>query len=156
MKVMHNFYNKYVNSNRFSLQAHFCSLLCIVTINLTSFKHYAVIGYFVSSLQAWTVPAVTSELMLALMDGNLDSLDCWSCHVWVPHAHIQLAPRQPWQRQTHRVGVQDWVNVGELQSQDFIGAYPAGSTQVRLLTRQTYNSWILSSMFHSLLLLTNV
>lgn len=49
---------------------------CIITIKLTSFKDYAVIGYFVPSLQAGAVPAVPSELVLALMDGNLDSLDC--------------------------------------------------------------------------------
>ena len=47
-----------------------------VTVKLTSFKHYAVVWYFVSSLQTRAVPTVPSELVLALMDGNLDSLDC--------------------------------------------------------------------------------
>ena len=42
---------------------------------LTSFKDYAVVGYFVPRLQAGAVPAVPSELVLALVDGNLDSLD---------------------------------------------------------------------------------
>lgn len=110
---------------------------CVELQKLTSFKDYAVVGYFVPSLQAGAVPAVPSELVLALVDGNLDSLDCWSRHVWITHAHLQLAPRQTWQCQTHRVGIQDWVNVGKLQAQDFIGVYPAWSTQVRLLTRQT-------------------
>lgn len=41
----------------------------------TSFKDYAVIGYFISGLQAGAVPAVPSKLVLTLMDGNLDSLD---------------------------------------------------------------------------------
>lgn len=49
---------------------------CIGTWKLTSFKDYAVVGYFVPRLQAGAVPAVPSELVLALMDGNLDSLDC--------------------------------------------------------------------------------
>ena len=43
---------------------------------LTSFEDYAVVGYFVPRLQAGAVPAVPSELVLALVDGNLDSLDC--------------------------------------------------------------------------------
>lgn len=94
-------------------------------IKLTSFEDYAVVGYFVPSLQAGAVPAVPSELVLALVDGNLDSLDCRSCHVWVTHAHLQLAPRQARQRQTHRVGIQDRVDVWELQAQNFIGVYPA-------------------------------
>lgn len=47
-----------------------------IRLKLTSFEDYAVVGYFVSSLQAGAVPAVPSELVLALMDGNLDSLDC--------------------------------------------------------------------------------
>lgn len=123
-------------------------IYCIVTIKLTSFKDYAVIGYFVPSLQTGAVPAVPSELVLALMDGNLNSLDCWSCDVWVPHAHLQLAPCQTWQRQAHRVGIQDWIDVGELQAQDFIGVYPAWSTQVRLLTRQTYNIFCYWSCEH--------
>lgn len=46
------------------------------TLSETSFKDYAVIGYFVPSLQTGAVPAVPSELVLALMDGNLNSLDC--------------------------------------------------------------------------------
>lgn len=114
---------------------------------LTSFKDYAVVGYFVPSLQAGAVPAVPSELVLALVDGDLDSLDCWSRHVWITHAHLQLAPRQTWQCQTHRVGIQDRVNVGKLQAQDFIGVYPAWSTQVRLLTRQTTHKASLRILF---------
>lgn len=50
-------------------------MLRIMTIKLTSFEDHTVIGYFVSGLQAGAVPAVPSELVLALMDGNLDSLD---------------------------------------------------------------------------------
>lgn len=115
---------------------------CIVTITLTSFKDYAVVGDFVPSLQTGAVPAVPSELVLALVDGNLDSLDCWSRHVWVPHAHLQLAPRQTRQCQTHRVGIQDRVDVGELQAQDFVGVYPAWSTRVRLLTRLSHKSFV--------------
>lgn len=122
---------------------HISVVYCIVTIKLTSFKDYAVVGYFVPSLQARAVPAVPSELVLALVDGNLDSLDCWSRHVWVTHAHLQLAPRQTRQSQTHRVGIQDRVDVGELQAQDFIGVYPAWSTHVRLLTIQTWKVSVL-------------
>lgn len=81
-----------------------------------------------------------SELVLTLVDGNLDSLDCWSRHVWITHTHLQLAPCQTRQCQTHRVGIQDRVDVGKLQAQDFIGVYPAWSKKVRLLTRQTCNS----------------
>lgn len=95
-----------------------------MTNELTSFKHYAVVGYFVSGLQAGAVPTMPSELVLALMDGNLDSLDCRSRHIWIPHAHLQLAPRQTGQRQTHCVGIQNRVDVRELQAQDFIGVYP--------------------------------
>lgn len=70
-------------------KARLYSLFCIVNLfKLTSFKDYAVVGYFVPRLQAGAVPAVPSELVLALMDGNLDSLDCRSRHVWVPHAHL--------------------------------------------------------------------
>lgn len=116
---------------------------CIVTEQLTSFKDDAVVGYFVSSLQAGAVPTVSSELVLAFVDGNLDSLNCWSRHVRVPHAHLQLAPRQTWQCETHRVGIQDRVDVGELQAQDFIGVYPAWSTQDQLLTRHKFNQYIL-------------
>lgn len=49
---------------------------CVELQKLTSFKDYAVVGYLVPSLQAGAVPAVPSELVLALVDGYLDSLDC--------------------------------------------------------------------------------
>lgn len=80
---------------------------------------------------------MSSELVLALVDGNLDSLDCGGCNVWITHTHLQLAPCQSWQRQTHCVGIQDGINIGKLQAQDFIGVYPACSTNGRLLTRKT-------------------
>lgn len=68
---------------------------------------------------------MSSELVLALVDGNLDSLDRRGRHVRITHAHFQLASRQARQRQTHRVGVQDGVDIGELQAQNFIGFHPA-------------------------------
>lgn len=71
-----------------------------------------------------------SELMLTLVDGDLDSLDRRCRHIWIPHAHVQLAPRQARQGQTDRVGVQDGVNVGQLQAQDLVGVYPAWGTQI--------------------------
>lgn len=80
---------------------------------------------------------MSSELVLALMDRNLDSLDRRGRHVRVAHAHLQLAPRQARQRQTHRVGVQDGVDVGEFQAQDFIGFHPGRRTWSRLKRRQT-------------------
>lgn len=100
--------------------------------NRTSFKDDAVVGDFVPSLQAGAVPAMPSELVLALMDGNLDSLDGRGRHVGIPHAHLQLAPCQAGQRQTHRVGVQDGVDVWELQAQNFVGFHPAWRTRGRL------------------------
>lgn len=104
---------------------------------LTSFEDYAVVRYFVPGLQAGAVPAVSSELVLALVDSNLDSLDCGGCNVWITHTHLQLASCQSRQRQTHCVGIQDGLNIGKLQAQDFIGVYPACSTHGRLLTRNT-------------------
>lgn len=97
-------------------------------IHLTSLEDYAVVGYFVPRFQTGAVPAVPSELVLALVDCDLNSLDRWSRHVRVPHANLQLAPRQTRQRQTNRVGIQDGLDVGEFQTQDFIGVYPARST----------------------------
>lgn len=101
--------------------------------NRTSFKDDAVVGDFVPGLQAGTVPAMSSELVLALMDRNLDSLDRRGGHVRITHAHLQLAPRQAGQRQTHRVGVQDGVDVREFQAQDFIGFHPGWGTWDRLI-----------------------
>lgn len=92
---------------------------------LTSLEDDAVVGDFVPRLQAGAVPAVALELVLALVDGDLDSLDGGGRHVWVPHAHLQLAPRQTGQRQTHRVGVKDGLDVWQLQAQDFIRVHPA-------------------------------
>lgn len=63
-------------------------------VSLTSFEDDAVVRYFVPGLQAGTVPAVPSELMLALVDGDLDSLDGRGRHVRVAHAHLQLTPGQ--------------------------------------------------------------
>lgn len=100
--------------------------------NRTSFKDDAVVGDFVPSLQAGAVPAMPSELVLALMDGNLDSLDRRGRYVWITHAHLQLAPGQAGQSQTHRVGVQDGVDVGKFQAQNFIGFHPAWKTRGRL------------------------
>lgn len=97
--------------------------------NRTSFKDDAVVGDFVPSLQAGAVPAMPSELVLALVDGNLNSLDRRGRHVRIAHAHLQLAPRQAGQRQTHRVGVQDGVDVGKFQAENFIGIHPAWRTR---------------------------
>lgn len=122
---------------------------------LTSFEDYAVVRYLVPGLQAGAVPAVSSELVLALVDGNLDSLDCGGRNIWITHAHIQLAPRQSWQCQTHCVGVQDGINIGKLQAQDFIGVYPACSTHGKLLTRKTIiNLMSLFSTYSSLVKLS--
>lgn len=101
-------------------------------IKLTSFKDDAVVGDFVSGLEAGAVPAVPPELVLAFMDGNLDSLDCWGCHIRITHAYIQLAPCQARKCQTNCVGVQDRFHVWELQAQDFVGVHPAWNTPVRL------------------------
>lgn len=105
--------------------------------HLTPFEDNAVVGDFVAGLQAGTVPAVSSELVLALMDRNLDSLDCRGCHVRITHAHLELASRQAGQRQTHCVGVQDGVNVRQFQAQNFIGFHPRWRTWGRLKRRQT-------------------
>lgn len=86
---------------------------------------------------------MSSELVLALVDGNLDSLDCGGCNVWITHTHLQLASCQPWQRQTHCVGVQDGINIGKLQAQDFVGVYPAWRTRGRSLTRKTITNLLL-------------
>lgn len=98
----------------------------------TSFKDDAVVRDFVPSLQAGAVPAMSSELVLALMDGNLDSLDRRRRHVRITHAHLQLAPCQTRQRQTHRVSVEDGVNVGKFQAQNFIRFHPVRRTTGRL------------------------
>lgn len=101
-----------------------CNCISKSAFSETSFEDYAVVRYFIPGLQAGAVPPVSSELVLALVDGNLDSLDCGGCNVWITHTHLQLAPRQSWQRQTDCVGVQDGINIGKLQAQDFIGVYP--------------------------------
>lgn len=54
----------------------FPTVYCLVSVKLTSFEDDAVVGYFVPGLQAGAVPALSPELVLALVDGNLDSLDC--------------------------------------------------------------------------------
>lgn len=72
----------------------------------TSAEDGALVGDFVPSLQAGTVPALVPELMLALMDGDLDALDSRGGHVRVTHTHLHLPPAQARQCQTHCVGVE--------------------------------------------------
>lgn len=92
---------------------HVCVFICIQYIrfilSLTSAKDNTFIGDLVSGLQARAVPAVSSELMLALMDGNLDALYGRGRHIWMSHTHVQLFLGETGQSQTHRVGVQNRV-----------------------------------------------
>ena len=105
---------------------------CAESIKLTSFKNHAVIGYFVPGLHAGAVPAMPPELVLALVDGDLDSLDGRCRHIWVPHAYLQLAPREAGQCQAHCVGVQDGFNIGDFQAQYLIGVCPAWRKRQRI------------------------
>src|SRR4029434_10914125 len=54
-----------------------CAYLCVCerAMLFTSVEHYTLVGDFVAGLQAGAVPAVSPELVLALVDGNLDALD---------------------------------------------------------------------------------
>lgn len=72
----------------------------------TSTEDRTLVGDFVPSLQAGTVPALVPELMLALVDGDLDALDSRGGHVRVTHAHLHLPPAQAGQCQAHCVGVE--------------------------------------------------
>ena len=100
---------------------------CVPEQNLTSFEDHAVIGDLVARLQAGAVPAVTSELVLALVDGDLDALDGGGRDVRVAHADVLLPAVQARQREADRVGVEDGVDVGQLQAQDLVGVHhPAG------------------------------
>lgn len=92
-------------------------------LSLTPAKDNTLIWDLVSGLQARAVPAVSSELMLALVDGNLDALYGRGRHIWMSHTHVQLFLCETGQSQTHRVGVKNRVK-GDLQSQDFIGICP--------------------------------
>lgn len=92
---------------------------------LTSAEDDALVGDLVLGLEAGAVPALVPELVLALVDGDLDALDGRGRHVGVAHAHLQLPPRQPRQRQAHRVGVQHRLR-RQLQAQDLIGAGALG------------------------------
>ena len=76
----------------------------------TSVEHYTLVGDFVAGLQAGAVPAVSPELVLALVDGNLDALDGRGRHIWVPHAHLHLLLGQPRKGQAHCVGIEDRVH----------------------------------------------
>lgn len=76
---------------------------------LTSAEDDALIWNLVLGLQAGAVPALVPELVLALVDGDLDALDGRGGDVGVAHTHLQLPPRQPRQRQAHRVGIQHWL-----------------------------------------------
>ena len=89
----------------------------------TSFEDHAVIRDLVACLQAGAVPAVTSELVLALVDGDLDALDGGGGDVRVAHADVLLAAVQAGQRQADGVGVEDGVDVGQLQAQDLVGVH---------------------------------
>jgi hypothetical protein len=58
---------------------------------------------------------VSSELVLALMDGDLDALDGRGGDVGVSHAHLQLSVVQSRQGQANGVGVENGVNIGDFQ-----------------------------------------
>lgn len=80
-----------------------------IILSPTPAKDSTFIGDLVSGLQARAIPAMSSELMLALMDGNLDALYCRGCHIWMSHTHVQLFLGETGQSQTHRVGIQNRV-----------------------------------------------
>lgn len=82
----------------------------------TSFEDHTVVGDLVPGFQTGAVPAMTSELVLALVNGDLDALDGRGGHIWVPHAHLQLSPVQARECQTHGIGVQYGIDVGDLQT----------------------------------------
>lgn len=52
---------------------------------------------------------MSSELVLALMDGDLNALYGRGRHIWMSHTHVQLFLCQAGQGQTDRVGIENGV-----------------------------------------------
>ena len=86
---IHSEYPKQCSGNSYPTQHH-----CVPEQKPTSFEDHAVIGDLVACLQAGAIPAVTSELVLALVDGDLDALDGGGRDVRVAHADVLLAAVQ--------------------------------------------------------------
>ena len=72
---------------------------------LTSRHEGTGVRVFVLGLERGAVPAVRTELVLALVHGDLHALDGGGGYVRVAAAQMVLRSRQVWVRLTHRVRV---------------------------------------------------
>lgn len=82
-----------------------------------------------AALQRRAVPALVAQLVLTLVDGDVQALQCGCRHVGAAEAQAQLPFAQARQRQAYGVGGQRRL-AGQLQAQNLIAEGPGNAEGV--------------------------